>query len=465
MADNKHMTERALGAVLGSAAGDALGARFEFQGAGEYGKAFPVPVLGGIGEQTGGGGLAWKPGEFTDDTQMAIVQADSLIKCRGIDGADLFERFKEWAQDAKDVGISTRSVLNSKATWETAATDYYKEHPTGSAGNGGLMRATPSAVYFSQRSLEESMDAARALAAVTHGDPAAQWGAAIYHGMLHAALQGNDAFAALEKIVASLPDDQQRFVEMLDPAWCPDDNSLGNGSVWGCLAQAVWAVRTTHTFHDALVAAIQLGDDADTVAAVTGGIAGAIYGIQAIPSRWTTYLNGEVPGRNGPVRNSDLQRLTVELLGNKPHEEQPPGTPEGPTEIARGLYAADLGAAAKVPTDWAVISLCRVGNKFADHPVRREVYMVDSSDDHNAALGDAVLDVVDSIDAFLSEGRKVVVHCHGGASRTGLALRAWIMRNDGCSEAEATKQVGEIWPALGLWNDSFTDFLRNDWLN
>ena len=108
---------RALGAVLGSAVGDALGAPFEFGPARQYSARFPSPVIGGIGEMVGGGGHHWAPGEFTDDTQMAIVQAESILECDGIDGADLFERFGTWASDAADVGIQTRSVLSSGRPW------------------------------------------------------------------------------------------------------------------------------------------------------------------------------------------------------------------------------------------------------------------------------------------------------------------------------------------------------------
>src|SRR4051812_48385769 len=103
MTTDHRVQQRALGALLGSAAGDALGAPFEFGRPGDYARMFPEPMIGGIGEQIGGG-MAWAPGEFTDDTQMAVIQARSLLACDGIDGADLFERFREWARTAKDVG-------------------------------------------------------------------------------------------------------------------------------------------------------------------------------------------------------------------------------------------------------------------------------------------------------------------------------------------------------------------------
>ena len=113
--------------------------------------------------------------------------------------------------------------------------------------------------------------------------------------------------------------------------------------------------------------------------------------------------------------------------------------------------------------DIAVMSLCRVGDRFADHPVRREVYLIDKDDDHNLALATVVDDTVKTIDAWLSEGRTVVVHCHGGASRTGLVLRAWLMQHHKWPERRATSFLRDRWPALGDWNDSFTTFLRERW--
>jgi ADP-ribosylglycohydrolase len=456
---------RALGAVVGSAVGDALGAPFEFGPAGQYSARFPEPVIGGVGEMVGGGGLGWAPGEFTDDTQMAIVQAESILANGRVDGADLFDRFRAWAHDARDVGDQTRSVLSSGQAWNEAAPEHFRRNPGRGAGNGSLMRATPTAVRYAGGTAEATVAAALDTSIVTHGDPAAGWGTALHHLMIRAALHGDDPFAALADGLDRLPGDQQtRYRMMLGADWDPARSDLSNGAVWECLAQAVWAVRRSGSFADAVVTAIDLGDDTDTVAAVAGGLAGAIYGIQAIPSRWTTYLHGTVTTADGPrpYRSIDLQELTLRLLDIPASLEQPLVEPRGPVEIAPGLHAADLGAAGDVPRDWAVVSLCRVGDRFANHDVRRELYIVDDDADHNPGLAAVVDDAVATIDAFLAEGRQVVVHCHAGASRTGLVLRALMMRRHGWDEATATAHVAERWPYLALWNDSFTALLRNE---
>ncbi|MFP5488004.1 MAG: ADP-ribosylglycohydrolase family protein, partial [Acidimicrobiia bacterium] len=140
-------SQRAIGAVLGSAVGDALGAPFEFGPAGQYSARFPEPVLGGIGEMIGGGSFGWAPGEFTDDTQMAVVQAESIVANGGVDGADLFERFRVWSSRAADVGVQTRSVLHSGRPWNEAAAAFVEANPGRGAGNGSLMRSTPAAVH------------------------------------------------------------------------------------------------------------------------------------------------------------------------------------------------------------------------------------------------------------------------------------------------------------------------------
>ena len=193
-------------------------------------------------------------------------------------------------------------------------------------------------------------------------------------------MRGHDPFAALDAALADLPSDQARYREMLDPSWQPGDTTLTNGTVWTCLAQAVWAVRTNaDSFASAVTAAIDLGGDTDTVAAVTGALAGARVGIQGIPSRWMTYLHGHVTTSNGrrTYRAHDLQDLTMRLLGSTGAPETSLGPREGPTEIETGVFAADFGAASDVDRDWAVLSLCRVGSCFSDHPVRREVYLID----------------------------------------------------------------------------------------
>src|SRR3954468_22426163 len=121
MTPRMHRSHRVAGAMVGSAVGDALGAPFEFGPPGRFSARFPSPARGEKTEMCGGGSLGWAPGEFTDDTQMALLTAESLLERGGIEGADLFGRFRRWAVLAPDVGIQTRAVLGSGLPWDQAA--------------------------------------------------------------------------------------------------------------------------------------------------------------------------------------------------------------------------------------------------------------------------------------------------------------------------------------------------------
>jgi ADP-ribosyl-[dinitrogen reductase] hydrolase len=451
--------QRMLGLVVGAAVGDALGAPFEFGPSRQYSRRFPRPVLAGTGEMIGGGSFGWAPGEFTDDTQMALALAVSLLDAGRYEPDSLWQAWRKWAADAADVGTTTRASLRF-ADWRSV----HHPDPARTAANGALMRAFPLAVAFIGSSDDEARAVVLHQAALTHPHPAAGWGAWLAVAMMRAGIRGGDPFAALARELNELPGDVAgTFRAVLTPGWTPDRSHPHNGTVWGCLAHAVWAVRSTDSFEAAVIAAIELGGDTDTVACVAGAIAGALYGVQAIPSRWATYVHGRVtlPGGERRFGLADLQHLALALAGREVRPEAPGERPAGPLEVAPGLYAANLLGAAAAPADWSVVSLCRTGEMFGQHRVRRQVYLVDKPGEHNAALAAAVDDAVAAVEALLAEGHKVVVHCHGGRSRTGLVLKAWKMRTDGCSEPEAHAWLEAQWPLVQRLNPTFTDFLRS----
>ncbi|WP_424216599.1 ADP-ribosylglycohydrolase family protein (plasmid) [Streptomyces sp. BI20] len=309
-------TDRVVGAVVGSAVGDALGAPFEFGPAGAFSARFPSPGHGG--EMCGGGG--WDPGEGTDDTQMAVLVGESLLERGGLDPAELFERFRRWAAaEPKDIGLQTEDVLGGGRPWDRAAAEHFAT--TGrAAGNGSLMRAATSAVRFAGAGRAATMDAARRVAALTHGDPAAWEGTAVLHELVRVALVGADPLAALPEVLALVPAEQRaRYEVVLAPDWHPDLATEFNGAVWPCLGSAVWALRTTDGFEPALRAAVDLGGDTDTVAAVTGTLAGAVYGRRAIPERWTGPLHVPLPGFGGRVLRAPELADLARRLGDAPN--------------------------------------------------------------------------------------------------------------------------------------------------
>ncbi|MEW5657991.1 ADP-ribosylglycohydrolase family protein [Streptomyces cinereoruber] len=314
--------DRAVGAVLGSAAGDALGAPFEFGLPGVFRERFPD----GVGELCGGGG--WDPGEATDDTQMAVLLGESLLERGGLDLPDVFDRFRRWAAaDPKDIGLQTEQVLLGGDPWDLAAARHFQVN-THAAGNGSLMRAATSAVYFAARGRTETMDAARRIAALTHGDGAAWEGTAVLHELVRVALLGEDPLAALPAALSEVdPAHRDRWATALAPDWHPDDATEFNGAVWPCLGSAVWALRTTRSFEEALAAAVDLGGDTDTVAAVTGTLAGAVYGSTAVPARWLPVLHVPLPGFGGRVLRADDLRDLARALATADQERRSPAWP------------------------------------------------------------------------------------------------------------------------------------------
>ncbi|WP_418953048.1 ADP-ribosylglycohydrolase family protein [Streptomyces katrae] len=299
--------DRAVGAVLGSAVGDALGAPYEFGPAGE---------LTARGEEMRGGG-GWDPGEATDDTQMAVLVGESLLEHGGLELPDVFGRFQRWAAgEPKDIGLQTEDVLTNGETWDLAAALHFQINAR-AAGNGSLMRASTSAVYFASAGREATMDAARRIAALTHGDRAAWEGTALLHELVRVMLDGGDPVAALPETLAAVhPDHRERYGLVLGPDWHPGLATEFNGAVWPCLGSAVWALRTTTGFAEAVRAAVDLGGDTDTVAAVTGTLAGARYGQAAIPPEWTAPLHVPLPGFGNRVLDADgLRALAQSLAG------------------------------------------------------------------------------------------------------------------------------------------------------
>ena len=456
---NLKRSHRCTGLIVGAAVGDALGAPFEFQDAGTYRNNFPDPIYGGIGEMIGGGSFRWLPGEFTDDTQMALSLALSILECDGFDPDHLWSFWRSWANRPTDIGNTTKHSLSFENRHDVS-----HPNPSLTAANGALMRSFPLAL------LTISTDELRSIAleqgTMTHPHPAARWGAWLGVAMMHSAVQGNDPFKTLDEELALMPKDVAKdFLPLLVPQWQPTSGRINNGSIWGCLADAVWAVRNTTSFEDAVVKAVNLGDDTDTVACVAGALAGAIYGIQAIPSRWTTYLNGEVNTPNGVEQfdNARLNEISRSLANLQPPPDAPDETPAGPAEIEERLFAANRSGASNAPLDWAIVSLCLVGNRFENHKLRREIYLIDQPGDANPDLEVAVNDAVTSIEAFLEEGHTVLVHCHGGRSRTGLILKAWKMKKEGWSGADG-EQRAHMWLSQ-KWNlytnTHFRDYLIN----
>ena len=302
--------DAAVGSLVGSAVGDALGAPFEFGQPNEYAAAFPTPCEEPDTELVGNS--IWEPGEFTDDTQMALALAESLLAQNNFDADDLWTRWQAWAKTAKDVGILTRYAL-AHPTWDGAADAAETLNGGRSAGNGALMRNTPVGLLGAAQGNHVAEVISMFQAALTHNDRDTHTAAFLHATAIANSIRDHaDPIDALDTLLEAY-DFVAGWKRWLTPAWTPDDtDGLPNGTVWVCFAQAVWAVRSTSSFEDALVAAINLGGDTDTVACVTGSLAGARYGARAIPNRWLSPLHGYVRQPDGSEQTytvTDLYNL------------------------------------------------------------------------------------------------------------------------------------------------------------
>ena len=278
--------DRQRGCLLGLAAGDALGTTVEFRQRGTF-----EPLTRIIG----GGPFRLRPGEWTDDTSMALCLAASLAECGGFDAADQMARYWRWRAEGYmssngrcfDIGNTVRDAL---ARYRESGDPIAGPTCPMSAGNGCIMRLAPVAIFFAA-----DEPAARHYAAessrTTHGAEECLDACRLFAGMLCRALRGEpkdavllgdaDTFAGAPKIAAIAGGDY------LDLA---ADGIRGSGYVVDSLRAALWCFARTASYEAAVLDAANLGDDADTTAAVCGQIAGAFYGERGIPAHWLKIL-------------------------------------------------------------------------------------------------------------------------------------------------------------------------------
>ena len=249
-------------------------------------------------------------GNFTDDTEMALALAESLLLVNPLDSQDLAGRFTAWYQSGPgDVGIHTKHVLNLIAggmPWQQASQTVQSANPE-SAGNGSLMRNWPIAIacWDSPALL---IAESRLQSEITHPHPdcvnACVFMNLILRELIHRG-SNTPPDAALRLAISNAADqvslgEELRMVVDLSPVRTREE-LRNSGWVRHTIESSLWAVLNTRSFEEALVQAVNLGDDADTTGAVTGAIAGALYGLGAIPHRWKKAIHGEYPIKSGKL--------------------------------------------------------------------------------------------------------------------------------------------------------------------
>ena len=271
------------GCAVGAAVGDALGMPLEFG---------PMVPLNKLVRGMRAGRLP--AGTFTDDTEMALALAESLCSSRGIDAEDLARRFVAWHRTSPpDEGIHTRLVLEALATgqsWQTAARIIDPE----SAGNGSVMRCWPVALAFGD-DLDAMILASRKQSEITHVHPDCLSACAFLNRALWLLCRGYEKAEAIERSTA-MDGITAELRAVIGRALSKSRSELKNsGWVRHTVESAVWGLLTSNSFEEALVQVVNLGNDADTAGAVVGALAGACYGLDAIPVSWRETLRGEWP--------------------------------------------------------------------------------------------------------------------------------------------------------------------------
>lgn len=281
------IADRALGAMLGLAIGDALGTTLEFSARDSKLR---------ITDMTGGGPFALEPGQWTDDTAMALALADSLLFSPALDEVDLMDRFLAWHQSGEysctgtcfDIGITTRGALQR---YQRSGNPLAGSSDPRSAGNGSLMRLAPVAIRF-WNDRPALCDVAARQSRTTHGAPQAVDACVAYAEILADAIAGQSRTGVMH-LRRSAHD--KAIADIVAGSWrgLHRDAILSDGYVVHSLEAALWSVGRTGTFSDAVLLAVNLGDDADTTGAITGQLAGALYGASRIPADWKGQLAWE----------------------------------------------------------------------------------------------------------------------------------------------------------------------------
>ena len=285
------LKDRALGAYVGLAVGDALGATTEFMTPRE------IEVAYGVHDQIcGGGWLKLKPGQVTDDTEMSLALGQAIIERGRVESQAVAEAFSNWMRSKPvDIGNTVRrGIIHYRSSGQSCV-----EVNEYDAGNGACMRSLPIALYCCHAPEETLREASRQQSHTTHNNPLADAGTESVLRMLVALLNGAD-----KTHIRELAD---RLV-MQYPEYRFDKRRAENPS--GYIVHTLQAVFQALFGHDdyrsILIDVVNRGGDADTTGAIAGMLAGACYGLESIPAEWLRKMDKKVI--------DDCQQQTIQLL-------------------------------------------------------------------------------------------------------------------------------------------------------
>ncbi|MCX8063216.1 MAG: ADP-ribosylglycohydrolase family protein [Anaerolineales bacterium] len=284
------MKKRFEGCLLGLACGDALGASVEFKPPGSF-----APIT----DMVGGGPFNLKPGQYTDDTAMALCLADSLVSCRGFNARDQMERYCRWRDEGLwsstgvcfDIGYTTAAALRR---FEQSGDPYSGSTDPLTSGNGSLMRLAPIPMFYVE-DLQKVVFYAAESSRTTHASREAVDACRLFAVMIALALRGEAKHVILFETYERYFRDEDLAPAIAEIArgcyrYKKEADITASGYVVNTLLAALWSFWQAENFRQAILLAANLGHDSDTTAGVCGQIAGAYYGVEKIPRSWLSCL-------------------------------------------------------------------------------------------------------------------------------------------------------------------------------
>jgi ADP-ribosyl-[dinitrogen reductase] hydrolase len=285
--------DRHRGCLIGLAVGDAVGTALEFETPGTF-----EPIE----DMVGGGPFGLEPGQWTDDTSLALCLAESLVECRGFDPVDQMRRYVRWWRKGHlsstgrcfDIGGTTSSALHE---FERTGEPFCGPTAPDTAGNGSIMRLAPVPMFYARNSIEAIEKAAES-SRTTHGARVCLDACRHLAGLLVGAIQGASKEQLTSPRYCPIPGywSEHAFAEEVNEVACGSFKEKqppvirGSGYVARTLEAALWAFLHSDSFREGCLKVVNLGDDADTTGAVYGQIAGAYYGESGIPADWRQRL-------------------------------------------------------------------------------------------------------------------------------------------------------------------------------
>ena len=460
-------TDRYAGALLALACGDALGAPAEF-----LSKEALRAQHGRLTEMVGGGSCRWEPGEWTDDTGMTLCVAEGILESPDDPVPAIGERFLEWMETAKDVGATIRSALvGFQGDWAEASRNTSAARHNKAAGNGSLMRTLPVALAYPDR--DQMLTESARISAMTHWDPQAELACAIYCHWVQGLLRGlsvAEAWSAaldeghrVEAEGQRAPDTPgpkplpSHFWDRLTgaPEVCEEDLQPIDGYagyVVDCLEAVVWCCHRHAESDHALIKAVNLAGEADTIAAIAGGALGTANGLEGLREDWLEVLfereRLEKVGRELAQLRHRLVYSTPGLPSFSTYEASP-GLLAGRNPLThvdvQELIAKGIGVVIDLREEheWAKpdrYGLDAVSAQLWSGLERFHVPIPDTQ-----APGPEDLDRLWKIlDHYHREdGKGAYIHCRAGRERTGAVLVAYLARSEGITFNDALRRLGE----------------------